>query len=98
MSDFHQQAIEDVARATGWSAEAVADLIQKDDGEDGTQARDLEYAVAQRERVLEWRRFGRTLIDMNKCATPEDALRFLVDLAQAAEKLLASPAPEKAKP
>ena len=54
MSDFHQQAIEDVARATNWSSDDIKLFIAQagteyDDGSDKAFA----YAVAQRERVLE---------------------------------------------
>jgi len=51
MSDFHQQAIEDVARAMGRSPGRLGYAIKN--GGLGVKAKELAYAVAQRERVLE---------------------------------------------
>jgi len=51
MSNFHQQAIEDVARAMGRSPGRLSYAIKN--GGLGVKAKELAYAVAQRERVLE---------------------------------------------
>jgi len=54
MSDFHQQAIEDVARATNWSSDDIKLFIaQAETGYDRGSDKAFAYAVAQQERVLE---------------------------------------------
>jgi len=50
MSDFHQQAIEDVARAFDLSERYISHTLTEPYGRDDER---IAYAVAQRERVRE---------------------------------------------
>ena len=113
MSDFHQQAIEDVARAMGVSIDDVNYYMRPGMSSSKLAA----YAVAQRERVLElearvnelsrgiiqsgdWRFMGKTPAELRKLVY-EDQMRRdtkINRLAEITEDALAASAPEKAKP
>lgn len=51
MSEFHEQAVRDVAEATHWSESTVRRALDGDTNYIGSD--DLTYAVSQRERVLQ---------------------------------------------
>src|SRR6185312_15018981 len=103
MSDFHQQAIEDVARAFNEDFETVAYAVLNPQYESMFS---LRYAVAQRERVLEVeaalelqkganraqdereRKAAERLGMVHNCDWPEEVAEKVLELEDASRELL----------